>query len=302
MKTNRIYWIDLLRGLAIFLVVYGHILMFYQYQGIQLPTIRFIYSFHMPLFFFISGFVSFKEKRQWNLFSFFQFIKNKTIYLLIPSTLFFLIYILVNRLNFTDSIYDKFKAGYWFTFVLFLFYIIYSTCCFLGQKITLKVKNIPIGSFLLLSIAAITTYLLSISYPTEGNAAHKPYLLFSVEYWSNFTFFAVGILARKYDNYFFHFISNRFFLAIALYISFSTAVFWGFIPNNLQIPLKGTLSYLLTPLSSVFILVVLFITKEKLVVKTKIGKSLLFTGQRTMDIFFHYCPRKSVNNLERDIL
>ncbi len=45
MKT-RISWIDQARGLSIFLVVYGH----------NYPVLEpYIYSFHVPLFFFISG-------------------------------------------------------------------------------------------------------------------------------------------------------------------------------------------------------------------------------------------------------
>lgn len=44
--NSRIKWIDELKGLAIFLVVYGH----------NFPiTEKYIYSFHMPLFFIIAG-------------------------------------------------------------------------------------------------------------------------------------------------------------------------------------------------------------------------------------------------------
>lgn len=51
---------DVLKGYAMFLVIWGHA---YQCMGEGLdmfdrPVVRFIYLFHMPLFFFISGFVS----------------------------------------------------------------------------------------------------------------------------------------------------------------------------------------------------------------------------------------------------
>lgn len=45
---KRIFWIDQLRGLAFFFVVLGHV---YTPESVN----AFIYSFHMPLFFFISG-------------------------------------------------------------------------------------------------------------------------------------------------------------------------------------------------------------------------------------------------------
>lgn len=53
----RLDYIDKMRGFAILLVIAGHIL---QYNGIPTdnPAFEWIYSFHMPLFFAISGFVA----------------------------------------------------------------------------------------------------------------------------------------------------------------------------------------------------------------------------------------------------
>ena len=50
MHENRIEWIDGLKSLALFLVVWGHFL-----DGGVVKTL--IYSFHVPLFFMISGFL-----------------------------------------------------------------------------------------------------------------------------------------------------------------------------------------------------------------------------------------------------
>ncbi len=56
MQTNgRIEEVDIMRGIGIILVVIGH-------MGINSAIFRFIYAFHMPLFFFISG-ITYKEKR-----------------------------------------------------------------------------------------------------------------------------------------------------------------------------------------------------------------------------------------------
>jgi len=57
-KPNRNTWVDVVRGLGIILVFYGH----YIQRGIDthnasaVEQFRFIYSFHMPLFFILSGF------------------------------------------------------------------------------------------------------------------------------------------------------------------------------------------------------------------------------------------------------
>ncbi|MBQ6622672.1 MAG: acyltransferase [Mogibacterium sp.] len=47
-KKNRVLWIDILRGLMMYVVIYGHITRF------PLAQVH-IYSYHMPIFFMISG-------------------------------------------------------------------------------------------------------------------------------------------------------------------------------------------------------------------------------------------------------
>lgn len=54
MEKNRITWIDTAKGLGIFLVVLGH-------NSIPAAIFGYIFSFHMPLFFFISGFLFKKD-------------------------------------------------------------------------------------------------------------------------------------------------------------------------------------------------------------------------------------------------
>ena len=51
-RSNRLEWIDWMKALGIYLVVLGH---FYSFGE------KFIYVFHIPLFFLISGFLSKKE-------------------------------------------------------------------------------------------------------------------------------------------------------------------------------------------------------------------------------------------------
>ena len=53
---NRINWIDWAKVIAISFVVFGHIPM----NSESLP-LRYITNFHMPLFFFISGYLTKKE-------------------------------------------------------------------------------------------------------------------------------------------------------------------------------------------------------------------------------------------------
>ena len=47
MMLQRISWLDTVKGLAILLVVLGHV------TFLPMPVLGVIYAFHMPLFFFL---------------------------------------------------------------------------------------------------------------------------------------------------------------------------------------------------------------------------------------------------------
>lgn len=54
--SSQLTYFDVLKGIAIFLVVMGHVIVFCV-RGIDAtPHFKFIGSIHMPLFFFISGY------------------------------------------------------------------------------------------------------------------------------------------------------------------------------------------------------------------------------------------------------
>lgn len=84
--VKRYDWLDCLKGFGAILVILGHL---YPDEPIE----RYIYSFHMPLFFFISGLLKRKKEQKLSVF-----VKNKAKSLLIPllawnivSTVFFMI-------------------------------------------------------------------------------------------------------------------------------------------------------------------------------------------------------------------
>jgi acyltransferase len=77
MQTERVHWIDIARGIGIIFVIYAHVL---GDQGIR----YLFYSFHMPLFFFLSGIVYNHKKYG----SFVTFLKKSAKGLLVPYFIF----------------------------------------------------------------------------------------------------------------------------------------------------------------------------------------------------------------------
>lgn len=84
MKQSRINWVDTLKFLGIFAIYLGH------YGEIAKKAYPFVFEYHVPLFFFISGFF-FKYNSNESIT---QYIKNKFVHLMIPYFVFSLIYLL----------------------------------------------------------------------------------------------------------------------------------------------------------------------------------------------------------------
>ena len=80
-KSERVEWIDCAKGIGIILVIMGH--------SICPDTLLYwLYTFHMPLFFFLSGLTFNFDK----YFEFKSFVISKIKSLLIPYALLSLIY------------------------------------------------------------------------------------------------------------------------------------------------------------------------------------------------------------------
>jgi acyltransferase len=84
---ERINWIDIARGIGIILVIYAH--------GLGATPLRyFIYSFHLPLFFFLSGLVVHSRKNEPYINSLTKDIKKILLPYFFFAFLFFFIWIL----------------------------------------------------------------------------------------------------------------------------------------------------------------------------------------------------------------
>lgn len=90
---NRISYIDIAKGIGIFLVIWGHIIL----SG---PAYNIIYAFHMPLFFFLSGFV-FSKNKYHNIKEFFiKKVKTLIIPYIFLSLITYAYWVLIeNRFN-----------------------------------------------------------------------------------------------------------------------------------------------------------------------------------------------------------
>lgn len=86
MNLDRLKWVDCSKGIAIVLVVLGHAMTYFSPD--MDSGVRVIYSFHMPLFFILTGFVS---THSYKKYRFSEFLKRKAKSLMIPYLYFALV-------------------------------------------------------------------------------------------------------------------------------------------------------------------------------------------------------------------
>lgn len=149
MHSNRMEWIDLCKAIGIYLVVLGHFL------PVGAPPKLIIYTFHVPLFFILSGFLL-KVHRSWHL----QILHRAKI-LLIPYFGFAtisLVYYIFSPISYDKLLelffYLKGKTIWndplWFLFTLFIVDTIAYSILYTFKNIFNNAKHILILSIITL--------------------------------------------------------------------------------------------------------------------------------------------------------
>lgn len=192
---NRIEYIDALRGFAILLVVLGHLLQRNGYNNSGLYNT--IYSFHMPLFFCISGFVteySCKLTNSSKIKDYLNYIKRKFNVIMIPYLFWSLV---VDPLFFTSSFsIENYKliitetlidnVSYWFLPCLFFLLLLYVIWKYISTKINSKNVFLDLSVFVFCSSLYLVMFFLS-NYDFFRSAL------------SYVAYFAIGVIASKYN-------------------------------------------------------------------------------------------------------
>lgn len=147
-----------MKGFTILLVVMGHLFIPHTLLGTNYPCNTIIYSFHMPLFFFLSGYLM--ELNNNIAQKGISFFVQKKIYSLVVPFLFWALVVpiflkntysrdLFVRLNFLDN------RSYWFLPTLFIFMLLYLCKYLILKKInSTHERNVKIDY--LISIAIVS--------------------------------------------------------------------------------------------------------------------------------------------------
>ena len=207
MKKDKVFVrdnsIDIAKGIGIFLVVIGHCVNSKTYPGI------FIYTFHMPLFFMISGLCFNYERHK----IFLPFLLSRLKTLILPAFIFTVIDISVSHITKIPTIpwntflWEGFTNAKWFLGTLFFVELIYYWILrFFENKKAIQLLFILLGYF--------------IAYWTSKEHLNYPYCLHSI--YAATSYYGMGyvlrenVIGREYP----HARKWRIYLSIFLFILF----------------------------------------------------------------------------------
>ena len=286
---NRIEYIDAMRGFTMILVVYAHVVFFSFGIDSSYPSFnQFFMIMRMPLFFFVSGFIFYKDVK-WTSKMTMQFIIKKFRVQIISTLIIFTIFVLFLHRDFLEGILTQSKYGYWFTITLFEYFLLILVPLFFSQLTKMKLDIVlvifAIGIFLL-ALQPINSALgLGLGTPISD--------AIGLLNWKYFIYFVFGVLVKRHFNSFLKLIDNKRIYAlilggiIILYICLMRMVqnsssIW----DNRIIFIVGIIVALL----SIIVTFAMFRHYQESFSKQKrIGRILQLIGTRTLDIYLlHY--------------
>ena len=284
-KPNRIEYIDALRGMAMILVVYFHIAA-YGFGSYELGYNDIIERFRMPTFFFISGWLFYKAGRIWNRQAITGMIRKKFMVQIVPTAVFMLLYL--TMFNLLDiSSFGSDKKGYWFTFVLFEYFVIYILAeALLNRQDSSKGEMRVLAVMLILSVCAFYYAKYYTRYAVELEAWKDILGFLSFVKIRHIIFFWLGTFVRRYFDQFIQLTNNRYVTAILIGL-FTAIIVW---PAVLSINGVEYIAYLVAGVSGTIICFTFFrIHEQHFSQETWYGRSLQLIGRRTLEIYLiHY--------------
>ena len=278
MAKRRIEYIDAMRGFTMILVVFAHICHFCLGDSRMGYNAVFI-LFRLPCFFMISGWLF--ESVAMRPFK--EVAKHKAMVQLVPTFIFLL---LLAPPPFFFYQLGTVKGGYWFTFVLFEFFILYMVIVRISKK----------WSCLYAIAITISTFLYARFFDSIRSSADGYQLwiidfggFLSVTTWRLFIFFYLGAWIKRHFDGFIRWTSKPVviaFITIAFFLIASTSHHDNLLFEMFRFYVGGIMGMMM-----VF---TFFRLTASWLKRLQISKPLQYVGTRTLDVYllhFFFLPR-----------
>lgn len=274
-SNKRIAYIDALRGFAMFLVVYLHITSWGGFPIYGNIVGEVFGTFYLPLFFFISGYLLYKEQ-SYTKQETIKVLARKSLSYLVPMVVFSLLYSVARELSL--SLYCPI---YWFMLVLIEMYAIYYLIRFITNN-----ESLFIGVLAAISIIGVSLITFKVGY---GNKLYE--LLCLENLLKYFQFFTVGIIAKRYNDVYERVLRSSVINIVAI-VAFIVAITLVRSYNAMECSpiIGGLMRSIISRYAGLFIIVSLFYRyKDFFSANGPVSRTVQLIGKRTIDIYMiHY--------------
>lgn len=283
-------FIDYIKALAIILVIVGHVIQKVLYCDNYADTFlfRFIYSFHMPLFMIMSGYVVGLAPEKYLKTKFTDVLHKRFYALMVPFISWTVIgAIRAGSFRYIVNIVLDPQNGLWFLWALFFISLIHK----LLENVT-KGKPVLMGGAIL-----ITFFLLKVvSSIVDGRFAIDQIAIHTINYSMGYALCKYGILGKSMK----HNAPAKIFIGVVLFTVMLPLYHWGNEPFDL--PLPGAVNkflYLLFRLS-IGIVGSLTIMSFFYTLKSYRLRVLEYIGKRTLGIYtIHFILLSAILTIHR---
>lgn len=273
MAKQRIEYIDAMRGFTMILVVYSHVCSIClgdMWMGFNAV----FFLFRLPCFFFISGWLFETMARK----PFWMVVRRKMMVQLVPTFIF--LFLLAPPPEFFHQL-GALKGGYWFTFVLFEFFILYMLAVRLCRKWDCGiVLLIALGAF----VYARYYHVIQSSDVGWQIVAIKLLGFLSMVVWRYFLFFYIGAWVRRHFETFIRW-TDKPVVILAITIVFA---FVSLTPHKDHL-IYEILRFYIGGISGMWMVFCFFRLSASWLQRIHLSKPLQNVGTRTLDIYLlHY--------------
>lgn len=272
--SGRLPQYDLLKGIAILMVVYGHVdvqLLWHENSSVMNSVFA---KITMPLFFFLSGF--FLYSNNYNLQLITKRGLNRLISQLYPCIIIFSLFILIFMDNSVSYyLFTENKGGYWFIFVSIEYFFFVAPLFIIFSKFNTSVSYRILVMIAIACLSYIVYYdLRNVSQSIPGGIAQ---LLCLAHFSKYLPYLLLGCSFKAYKNVIERGLFKLKFIIIMVCVFIGSLLSANVLTNSvLSLASIGIMMYLSNKVPQKWF-------------DTQLGKIILFIGTMTLEIYLiHY--------------